>query len=101
MVCKLRNANLCESEKKLCSSPIVIVQEEGEGEDADREDDGSSNGSEEEEEEEEGDGPGESSPLIEQGIIKTVDSSQFYHDRHFVPLWSLLNCFSLNFEFRR
>ena len=92
---------MCESEKKLCSSPIVIVQEEGEGEDADREDDGSSNGSEEEEEEEEGDGPGESSPLIEQGIIKTVDSSQFYHDRHFVPLWSLLNCFSLNFEFRR
>ena len=49
------------------------MQEDGEGEDADREDDGGEVAEDEEEEEEEGDGPGESSPLLEQGIIKTVD----------------------------
>lgn len=87
---------MCKLEKKLCSSPTIIIQEEGEGEDADREDDGSSsNGGEvgeEEEEEEEGDGPGESTPLIEQGIIKTsilciVDSSLFPHHPDLVPLF--------------
>ena len=59
----------------MSSSPIVVVQEDGEGEDADREDVGGevAEDEEEEEEEEEGDGPGESSPLLEQGIIKTVD----------------------------
>ena len=60
---------MCETQKKLSWSPIVLVQEEGEGEDADREDDGGEVG-EEEEGEDEGDGPGESSPLLEQGIIK-------------------------------
>ena len=71
---------MCESEKKLCSSPIVVIQEEGEGEDADREDDGGEVDEEEEEEEEEGDEPGESSPLLEEGIIKTMDSSEFSHN---------------------
>ena len=71
------NANSCETQKKLVSSPIVLVQEEGEGEDADRQDDGGDFAEEEEEEEEEGDGPGESSPLLEQGIIKTVDPPNF------------------------
>ena len=74
-------------EKVVCSSPIVILQEEGEGEDADREDDGSQVDEEEEEEEEEGDGPGESSPLLEQGIIKTMDSSEFSHNPNLVPLY--------------
>ena len=60
----------------MSSSPIVVVQEDGEGEDADREDDGGEV-AEDEEEEEEGDGPGESSPLLEQGIIKTVDPLNF------------------------
>ena len=63
------------------SAPIAVVQEDGEGEDADREDDGGEvaedEEEEEEEEEEEGDGPGESSPLLEQGIIKTVDPLNF------------------------
>ena len=60
------------------------MQEDGEGEDADREDDGGEVAEEEEEEEEEGDGPGESSPLLEQGIIKTVDPLNFPMNE---PLW--------------
>ena len=56
-------------------------KEEGEeGEDADREDEGGEIGEEEEDDEDEGDGPGESSPLLEQGTIRDMDSSQFSHD---------------------
>lgn len=77
------------TQKKLSSSPIVLEQEEGEGEAADQEDDGGQVGEEEEEEEEEGDGPGESSPLLEQGIIKTVDPLNF-------PMNLFAKKFSLN-----